>query len=66
MKNYVKDLRLERNLTQQELADALNISRQMISYIEKGIKRPNIILALKIGDFFEVPIEQIFELDKAD
>ena len=66
MKNNVKELRLARGMTQQELANGLSVSRQMISYIEKGIKRPNIILALKIGSFFGVPIEEIFELDKAD
>ena len=66
MKNNVKDLRQARNLTQQELADGVNISRQMISYIEKGVKKPNIILALKLAEFFNVPIEKIFELDDAD
>ena len=66
MKNNVKDLRQARILTQQQLADLVQVSRQMISAIEKGVKKPNIILALKLADVLGVPIERIFKLDEAD
>ena len=66
MKNKVKDFRIVKNLTQQDLADVLNVSRQMISYIENGDKKPNIILALKIAEFFNKSVEEIFELEKED
>jgi len=50
-------------MTQQQLATEVGVSRQMISYIEKGSKNPTIILALKIAKFFNHSVEEIFELD---
>ncbi len=66
MKNRVKELRIEKNITQQELATATNITRQAISYIEKGQKKPTILVALKISEYFGLPVEQIFELEETD
>ncbi|WP_371804882.1 helix-turn-helix transcriptional regulator [Candidatus Lokiarchaeum ossiferum] len=66
MKNRVKELRIEKNITQQELATAVNITRQAISYIEKNQKNPNIIIALKIAEYFKIPVDEIFELETAD
>ncbi len=66
MKNRVKELRIEKNITQQELATATNITRQAISYIEKGQKKPTILVALKISEYFRLPVEQIFELEETD
>lgn len=66
MKNRVKELRIEKNITQQELATAINISRQAISYIEKSQKNPNIIVALKIAEYFKIPVDEIFELESTD
>ena len=66
MKNIVKELREVKGMSQQDLANSVGVSRQMISYIEKGEKNPNIILALKIADFFHLPVAKIFELEETD
>ena len=66
MKNRVKELRIEKNITQQELATAVNISRQAISYIEKNQKKPTILVALKIAEYFGISVEEIFELETKD
>ncbi|UYP44282.1 hypothetical protein NEF87_000567 [Candidatus Lokiarchaeum ossiferum] len=66
MKNQVKELRMEKNITQQELATAVNVSRQTISYIENGEKSPNIIVALKIAEYFRMQVDEIFELESSD
>ncbi len=64
MKNNITDLRAQLNITQEELADALDVSRQTISSIEKGRYNPSLSLAFKISDYFEMPIEQIFEKEE--
>ncbi|MHA1888344.1 MAG: transcriptional regulator [Promethearchaeia archaeon] len=66
MKNRVREYRENFHLSQQELAEAVGVSRQMISYIENGTKKPNLILALKIAKFFDIPVSQLFELDVSD
>lgn len=69
MKNRVKELRENYNksgLSQQDLAEKVGVSRQMISYIENGTKKPTIILALKIAEFFNYPVDSIFELEEND
>ncbi|MCF2139114.1 MAG: helix-turn-helix transcriptional regulator [Candidatus Lokiarchaeota archaeon] len=66
MKNRVREFREKVKISQQELATAVGVSRQMISYIEKGLKRPNIIVALKIAKYFGKPVSTIFELDEND
>lgn len=66
MKNNLKELRTKQNLTQQELAEIMEVSRQMISYIENGDKKPNLILALKLADFFKISVKKIFELEADD
>lgn len=66
MKNTVKKIRIERGLSQQDLATALKVSRQTISYIENGQKRPTILLALRLADHLKIPVESIFELEETD
>ena len=66
MKNNIKELRSQKNLTRKDLADAVDVSRQMISYIENGDKKPNLILAMKLAEFFEVPVSKLFILEKSD
>ena len=66
MKNIVKKIRVERGLSQQDLATALQVSRQTISYIENGQKKPTILLALKLAEFLKIPVEKIFELEDTD
>jgi putative transcriptional regulator len=63
MKNRLKVLRAERDWTQGDLADALEISRQSINAIETGKYDPSLPLAFKIADLFGMSIEQIFVRD---
>lgn len=60
MKNRVAELRQQQLLTQEELADILEVSRQTISSIENGRYNPSIELAFKIARFFQTAIEDIF------
>ena len=64
MKNRLKVLRAERDLTQAELANELSVSRQTINAIEKGKFDPSLPLAFKMSKLFQLPIEAIFENDK--
>ena len=66
MKNSVKEERLKMNITQQELADKLNVSRQTIFAIETGKYIPSTILSLKIGKVFKKQVEYIFVLERKD
>ena len=59
--NSLKDARLGRNVTQEELAAAVGVSRQTIISIEKGKYVPSVALALKLARFFKMPVEQLFE-----
>nr|WP_283205579.1 helix-turn-helix transcriptional regulator [Garciella nitratireducens] len=56
----MEEIRKERGITQEELADALEVSRQTISSLENGRYNPSIILAFKIARFFKLSIEEIF------
>ncbi|MDR2519571.1 MAG: helix-turn-helix transcriptional regulator [Eubacteriaceae bacterium] len=60
MKNRLEAIRKERRITQEELAEKLEVSRQTIGSLEKGRYNPSIILAFKIARFFEMSIEEIF------
>lgn len=60
--NTVQTLRKTANITQEELAAAVNVTRQTIISIEKGNYAPSIILALKIADYFDKPVEEVFSL----
>jgi putative transcriptional regulator len=64
MKNRLKVLRAERDWTQAQLADALEVSRQTINAIEKGKFDPSLPLAFRAARLFRLPIEEIF-LDEA-
>ena len=61
MKNRLKVLRAERDWTQADLADALEVSRQTVNAIETGKYDPSLPLAFKISRLFGMPIEEIFE-----
>jgi putative transcriptional regulator len=63
LKNSVRELRARFRLTQQELAEKIDVSRQTIGLIEKGDYAPSITLALKMAKVFQVPVEQIFYLE---
>ncbi|MBI1407536.1 MAG: helix-turn-helix domain-containing protein [Caulobacter sp.] len=61
MKNRLKVLRAERDWSQADLADRLEVSRQTINAIETGKYDPSLPLAFKIGRLFGLPIETIFD-----
>ncbi|MDR8391694.1 helix-turn-helix transcriptional regulator [Aliifodinibius sp. S!AR15-10] len=61
MKNRLKVLRAERDWTQADLAQALEVSRQTVNAIENGKYDPSLPLAFKISRLFGMPIEEIFE-----
>ncbi|MBT8041007.1 MAG: helix-turn-helix transcriptional regulator [Xanthomonadales bacterium] len=61
MKNRFKVLRAERDWTQADLAEALNVSRQTINAIEKDKFDPSLPLAFKAARLFGMPIEEIFD-----
>lgn len=60
--NEVYKLRLQKNVTQEELAEKLCVSRQTVIAIEKGNYTPSVLLALKIASLFKLPVEQIFKI----
>jgi putative transcriptional regulator len=63
MKNRLKVLRAERDWNQQDLADALGVSRQSVNAIETGKYDPSLPLAFRIADLFSMRIEEIFLRD---
>jgi putative transcriptional regulator len=63
MKNKIRVLRAMREITQEELADALGVTRQTIIAIEKGKYDPSLPLALGIARFFKLSVEQVFLAD---
>jgi putative transcriptional regulator len=62
--NRVKELRVERGWTQQELADAVGVSRQSINSIERNRYVPSLPLALLFARVFAVSTDEIFTLEK--
>lgn len=60
--NTVQKLRMNRGLTQEELAEKAGVSRQTVIAIEKGNYTPSVLLALKLARIFKVPVEDIFSL----
>lgn len=66
MINKIKIERAVKGVTQQELADAVGVSRQTIVAIEKKKFLPSTPLAIKISRYFEKKVEDIFELEEED
>jgi putative transcriptional regulator len=60
MKNKLPELRRKFGLTQQQLADLAEVSRQTIIAIESGRFNPSVILAFKLSHVFHMPVEEIF------
>ena len=60
MKNRLKDLRTQRSVSQNALAEALSVSRQTINSIENGKFDPSLTLAIKLTRYFEVSLDEIF------
>ncbi len=66
MKNEVKKYRQLAGMTQQDLAQAIQVSRQTIHAIEAGKYVPSTILALKLASAFNKQVSEIFELEEMD
>lgn len=60
VKNRLEEIRKAKGITQEELANALEVSRQTVGSLENGRYNPSIILAFKIARFFDVSIEEVF------
>lgn len=63
VQNFVQELRIKNKITQEELAQAIGVTRQTIIAIEKGNYTPSVMLALKIAKFFKTSVEKLFELE---
>lgn len=66
MKNTIRVERAILDMTQQQLADAIGVSRNTINSIESGKYIPSTVLALKIARYFGKPTDSIFEMDEND
>lgn len=66
MTNNLRVQRAIKNITQGELADVIEVSRQTIQSIEAGKYSPSTILALKLAQYFGTTVEQIFQLESED
>ena len=66
MKNRLEELRKRRQITQEELAEVLEVSRQTIGSLENGRYNPSILLAFKISRYFGLPIEEIFMYEEGE
>lgn len=61
--NHIKEIREEKKIPQKEMAQALNVSRQTMTAIEKGKYNPSLELSLKIAAYFDTPFEELFYLE---
>lgn len=60
--NRIAVLRAERGVSRRELADALDVHYQTVGYLERGEYSPSLQLALRIAEYFDVPVEVVFSL----
>lgn len=63
--NHIRDIRLKRGITQVKMAEDLQITRQTVNAIEKNKYNPSLELALKLVEYFDVPFEEMFYLEKS-
>ena len=61
MKNRLEALRREKGIRQEDLAQALGVSRQTVISLEKGKYNPSLALAFRLSRYFAMPIEEIFD-----
>lgn len=66
MRNSLRVLRAERNWSQADLAERLDVSRQTVNALETGKYDPSLPLAFKIARLFDLPIERIFQPEGDD
>lgn len=62
--NNIKQLRQKKNVTQEELAEAVKVSRQTVIAIEKGNYTPSLMLALQLANYFKLSVEEVFKMVK--
>ncbi|MEO8402414.1 MAG: helix-turn-helix transcriptional regulator [Gammaproteobacteria bacterium] len=60
IQNSIQELRIKKNLTQQDLAEAVDVTRATIIALEKGSYNPSLELAFRLAKFFKTNIEKIF------
>ena len=60
VKNRLEEIRKQRGIRQEELAEAMGVSRQTISSLENGRYNPSVILAIKLARYFGTKVEDIF------
>ncbi len=63
MRNDIRDLRQARELSQQQLAEAVDVSRQTINSIEKERYTPSLPLAIALARYFDKAVEEVFHVD---
>lgn len=66
MQTRIAQYRKERKVTQEELAEAVNVTRQTIISLENGRYKASLVLAHKLAQFFDVTIEEMFIFDEED
>lgn len=66
LKNTLKVQRAIKDMTQEDLAQKLGVSRQTINSIEKGRYVPSTLLALKLSAYFGISVNELFELEEGD
>jgi len=64
--NHIREIRLKEGITQVQMAEDLQITRQTINAVEKHKYNPSLELALKMIDYFDLPIEELFYLEKKE
>jgi len=64
LRNSIKVQRAKKDLTQEQLAELVGVTRTTINFVERGRWVPSTILALKIAQVFKVQFEEVFYLDK--
>ncbi|MFT8321225.1 MAG: helix-turn-helix transcriptional regulator [Bacillus sp. (in: firmicutes)] len=64
--NHIKEIRKKKGITQVQMAEDLQITRQTINAIEKNKYNPSLELALKIVEYFQIPMEEMFYLEKKE
>jgi putative transcriptional regulator len=61
--NRIAVLRAERRISRRQLAEALGVHYQTVGYLERGEYSPSLHLALRIAEYFEVPVEAVFSIE---
>jgi putative transcriptional regulator len=66
MKNRIKEFRVKRNMTQEDLADSAGVRRETIVFLEQGKYNPSLLLAHHVAKSLQTKIDTLFEFEKGD